>query len=71
MILRCKEATTFKRIIKYDEINAEYERQMEVLRAKMEQRKVQARLAFEETLRNDTEKTPEEKEADLEKFIED
>jgi hypothetical protein len=61
VILKCKEPTTFQRIIRYDEIKAEYERQVEDLRIKREQRKREARAAFEAGLAADAEKAPEDK----------
>lgn len=73
MILKCKEATTFQRIIKYDEIKAEYERLMEIRlteRKKLRDENREKRLA-ELQAEAGEDKTQEDIAADMEKWEED
>jgi|LauGreDrversion4_2_1035121.scaffolds.fasta_scaffold43424_3 hypothetical protein len=71
IILKCKEATTFKRVIDTEKIKAEYDRLMEIRQKKREAERIEKRAAKEEALKAEEEKSPEDKEAEMLKWEED
>lgn len=70
MILKCKEATTFKRVIDTDKIKVEYDRLMDARTVKRDAERIEKRAAKEEALKAEEEKAPEDKEAEMLKWEE-
>ena len=78
IVLKCKEQTTFNRIIKYDAIKAEYERLMEARANERKRIREEERAKFLETLKpaepvegnEEEQKSPEEIEAEISKWDE-
>lgn len=60
VILKCKEAATFKRIIRSDAIKAEFDRLMQVRAEQRKQTRDEERVKREAELKADEEKTPED-----------
>jgi hypothetical protein len=71
VILKCKEAATFKRIIQADAIKAEYNRLMEARAAARKQTRDEERVKKQAELQADEEKTPEDRQAEMAKWEED
>ena len=70
VILKCKEATTFKRVIETEKIKVEYDRLMDARTVKRDAERIEKRAAKEEALKAEEEKTPEDKEAEMLKWEE-
>jgi hypothetical protein len=71
IILKCKEDSTFKRLIKFDAIEAEYKRLMDLRakeRARVREEERQKKLG---ELKAEEEKTPEDVAAEMAKWEED
>lgn len=60
VILKCKEAATFKRIIKADSIKAEYDRLMEARATLRKQTHEEERVKRLADLKAEEDKTPED-----------
>lgn len=71
VILKCKEAATFKRIINADAIKAEYDRLMEVRATLRKQTREEERVKRLAELKAEEDKTPEDVQAEMAKWEED
>lgn len=70
VILKCKEAATFKRIINSDAIKAEYDRLMELRAAERKKVRDEERVKRLAELKADEEKTPDDVAAEMQKWEE-
>jgi hypothetical protein len=65
IILKCKEQSTFKRLIDVDSIKAEYDKLMEARATERTKLRIEDREKQLESLKSDEEKTPEEIQAEM------